>query len=79
MWLGFGFQLEFLGRSAFVPGLMGASVVFFAVNCWILGVVVSDAFGVGGGEVGTGKRSEQVDVNMNASAKGSTQKTKKVQ
>lgn len=43
VWLGFGFQLEFMGKSAFVPGLFGAAGLFFVVNCWILGVVVGDA------------------------------------
>ncbi|KEF62219.1 phosphatidylinositol glycan, class M [Exophiala aquamarina CBS 119918] len=41
-WLQQGYQLEFLGRSTFVPGLFSAGLAFFAVNCWILGVVVSD-------------------------------------
>ena len=42
LWLWFGYRLEFLGESTFVPGLFGASLLFFLVNCWILGVVVSD-------------------------------------
>ena len=41
-WLQQGYQLEFLGRSTFVPGLLGASLAFFAINCWILGVVIGD-------------------------------------
>jgi phosphatidylinositol glycan class M len=41
-WLQQGYQLEFLGKSTFVPGLFAASLAFFAVNCWILGIVVSD-------------------------------------
>ncbi|GKT41498.1 GPI mannosyltransferase 1 [Colletotrichum spaethianum] len=45
-WLQQGFQLEFLGVSTFFPGLFVSSVGFFLVNCWILGVIVSD-----GGEV----------------------------
>ena len=28
--------------STFVPGLWGAGLVFFAVNCWVLGIVVGD-------------------------------------
>ena len=54
LWLQQAFQLEFMGRSTFVPGLWVASLAFFAVNMWILGVVVGD---VGlGGEEGGGER-----------------------
>ncbi|OJD35061.1 gpi mannosyltransferase 1 [Diplodia corticola] len=42
LWLQQGYQLEFLGNSTFVPGLWLASVVFFLINTWILGVVVTD-------------------------------------
>lgn len=42
LWLQQGYELEFLGKSTFVPGLWLASMVFFAVNCWILGIIVSD-------------------------------------
>ncbi|KAK1783223.1 PIG-M-domain-containing protein [Copromyces sp. CBS 386.78] len=42
LWLQQGFELEFLGRSTFLPGLWMASLVFFVVNCWILGVIVGD-------------------------------------
>lgn len=31
-----------MGLSTFVPGLWLASLGFFLVNCWILGIVVSD-------------------------------------
>lgn len=41
-WLHQGFQLEFMGLSTFLPGLWLASLGFFIVNCWILGVIVSD-------------------------------------
>ncbi|KAL6250565.1 GPI mannosyltransferase 1 [Rhinocladiella similis] len=44
-WLQQGYQLEFLGKSTFVPGLFVASLAFFIVNCWILGVIVSDERG----------------------------------
>ena len=43
LWLQQGYQLEFLGKSTFVPGLFAASLIFFAINCWILGIVVGDA------------------------------------
>ncbi|CCC06580.1 hypothetical protein SMACR_07410 [Sordaria macrospora] len=42
LWLQQGFELEFLGRSTFLPGLWAASLGFFLVNCWILGVIVGD-------------------------------------
>ena len=41
-WLRGAYGLEFLGDSAFVPGLWLASLAFFLVNCWILGLVVGD-------------------------------------
>lgn len=42
LWLQQGYELEFMGVSTFVPGLWLTSVVFFLVNCWILGIVVDD-------------------------------------
>lgn len=42
IWLRQGYELEFLGKSTFVPGLWLASIFFFGVNCWILGLVVCD-------------------------------------
>ncbi|CAG8975585.1 hypothetical protein HYALB_00006792 [Hymenoscyphus albidus] len=51
MWLHQGFQLEFMGESTFVPGLWGASLLFFLTNAWILGVIVGDV-GSGGGRSG---------------------------
>ncbi|KAI9756805.1 MAG: GPI mannosyltransferase 1 [Lichina confinis] len=42
MWLQQGYQLEFLGRSTFVPGLWLAGVFFFVINIYILGVIISD-------------------------------------
>ncbi|KAK8075269.1 GPI mannosyltransferase 1 [Apiospora hydei] len=41
-WLQQGYELEFLGRSTFAPGLWWASLAFFLVNCWILGLIISD-------------------------------------
>lgn len=45
MWLQQGFDLEFLGKSTFVPGLWVASQSFFLTNAWILGIIVSDIGG----------------------------------
>ncbi|OOF90950.1 glycosyltransferase family 50 protein [Aspergillus carbonarius ITEM 5010] len=42
LWLQQGYNLEFLGLSSFVPGLFLTSIGFFAVNVWILGVIVDD-------------------------------------
>lgn len=42
LWLQQGYQLEFLGKSTFVPGLWFSSLVFFAVNVLVLGVIVVD-------------------------------------
>lgn len=41
-WLEQGYELEFLGKSTFFPGLWAASLGFFGVNCWILGIAVGD-------------------------------------
>jgi len=40
-----------LGRSTFIPGLWGSSLLFYAVNMWILGIIVEDV-GKFGGEGG---------------------------
>jgi phosphatidylinositol glycan class M len=41
-WLQQGYQLEFLGASTFFPGMWLASLAFFLINCWILGIIISD-------------------------------------
>ncbi|KAF7509704.1 GPI mannosyltransferase 1 [Endocarpon pusillum] len=51
VWLWQGYKLEMLGESSFVPGLWSSSLLFFAVNCWILGIVISD-HGPGGHGLG---------------------------
>jgi GPI mannosyltransferase 1 subunit M len=42
IWLWQAYRLEMLGESTFVPGLWLSSLLFFAVNCWVLGIVVAD-------------------------------------
>ncbi|KAI4272104.1 MAG: hypothetical protein L6R38_006696 [Xanthoria sp. 2 TBL-2021] len=42
LWLHQAYQLEFLGLSTFVPGLFVSGLLFFAVNVWILGIIVED-------------------------------------
>lgn len=46
-WLQQAYQLEFLGVSTFFPGLWMASLSFFLVNCWILGIIITDGASVG--------------------------------
>ncbi|QQK43687.1 Mannosyltransferase (PIG-M), putative [Penicillium digitatum] len=52
LWLHQGYNLEFLGLPSFVPGLFLAGLFFFAVNVWILGIIVRD----GGDDAVTGLR-----------------------
>jgi phosphatidylinositol glycan class M len=42
LWLQQGYELEFLGRSTFVPGLWMSGLLFFGVNVWILGIIIGD-------------------------------------
>ncbi|KAL8761248.1 MAG: hypothetical protein Q9184_002628 [Pyrenodesmia sp. 2 TL-2023] len=42
LWLHQAYRLEFLGLSTFVPGLFVSGLLFFAVNVWILGIMVED-------------------------------------
>lgn len=51
LWLHSAYNLEFLGLSTFVPGLFASSLFFFAVNVWILGIIVGDI-----GRMGEGKK-----------------------
>ncbi|RDA93229.1 hypothetical protein CP533_6501 [Ophiocordyceps camponoti-saundersi (nom. inval.)] len=44
-WLHQAYQLEFLGRSTFFPGMWFASLAFFLVNCWILAIIIADGAG----------------------------------
>ncbi|OQE74655.1 hypothetical protein PENNAL_c0075G10538 [Penicillium nalgiovense] len=55
LWLHQGYNLEFLGLSSFVPGLFLAGLFFFAVNVWILGIIVRDG-GNGAGEVSVAEK-----------------------
>ncbi|PGG97359.1 hypothetical protein AJ79_09230 [Helicocarpus griseus UAMH5409] len=52
LWLHQGYRLEFLGLSVFTPCLVLASLVFFAVNIWILGIVIADVGRCGDGMAG---------------------------
>ncbi|KAL8939940.1 MAG: hypothetical protein Q9211_002514 [Gyalolechia sp. 1 TL-2023] len=36
------YRLEFLGLSTFIPGLFVSGLTFFAVNTWILGIMIGD-------------------------------------
>ncbi|KAK9468878.1 PIG-M-domain-containing protein [Lipomyces arxii] len=42
LWLQQGFELEYLGKSTFFPGIFAATLIFFSVNIWILGVTIED-------------------------------------
>ncbi|KAI0881421.1 glycosyltransferase family 50 protein [Annulohypoxylon maeteangense] len=51
LWLQQAYNLEFLGLSTFVPGLWIASLAFFLVNSWILGIIIEDLGGRPGQEI----------------------------
>ena len=60
IWLYYGYQLEFLGKSTFVPGLWLSSLGFFGVNCMILAIVVEDSLSLPRrGGYGAGSKGEQ--------------------
>ncbi|KAG8533047.1 uncharacterized protein KY384_001830 [Bacidia gigantensis] len=58
IWLQQAYELEFLGRSTFIPNLFFASLAFFAVNCWILGIMISN---IGRIDTGKSRASERDD------------------
>ncbi|KAL8909654.1 MAG: hypothetical protein Q9171_004959 [Xanthocarpia ochracea] len=47
LWLHQAYLLEYLGLSTFVPGLFISGILFFAVNIWVLGMMVEDIGGWG--------------------------------
>lgn len=73
LWLQQGFELEFLGKSTFVPGLWGASMLFFLCNCWILGIIVSDIGASNGDEKSNGEKGD-VDGRNSGKVKGGPRK-----
>lgn len=75
-WLQQGYQLEFLGKSTFVPGLFAASLAFFAVNCWILGIVVGDVAKIANPPAGVQPKAARVLVMPPASEKPKSSSTK---
>lgn len=46
VWLSYAYQLEFLGKNVFFPGLFAGSLAFFAANSWALGVCIDDVVAV---------------------------------
>lgn len=42
LWIREGYNLEFLGESTFYPGLFYSTLIFFIVNCWGMGLFISN-------------------------------------
>ncbi|KAK9451621.1 PIG-M-domain-containing protein [Limtongia smithiae] len=42
LWLQQSYLLEYMNESTFFPGIFAATLIFFLVNCWIVGVIVED-------------------------------------
>lgn len=41
LWIREGYLLEFIGESTFYPGLFLTTMIFFIVNCWVVGLFIS--------------------------------------
>jgi GPI mannosyltransferase 1 subunit M len=62
LWLFEGYRLEFLGKQTFVPGLWMAGLVFFAANCWILGIVIADVAAMRGPGASLARRGRKKNI-----------------
>ncbi|KAL1998459.1 hypothetical protein VTN02DRAFT_6151 [Thermoascus thermophilus] len=70
LWLQQAFNLEFLGLSTFTPGLWIASLLFFAVNVWILGIIVADVGGLSSDPLTRGAESSRVETRTGRNSDG---------